>query len=222
MFIRNLIVQYTRDRSFYRLFPKHSEVIITCSTRRSSDEAVNIPTTVEDSLAQAAVQVAFARYGIVHRVKLHNQLTDQEKAGNLFLIAGLRSNVIMAQLNDAGLLPFRFKPAPGVGHIIVNHSNQKMHPETEPGVSDYAIVGILKNPWAPPESPARIYFAAGLDGLGTWAAAAQLVEAPRHLCRVLEAYDVSTRGGFEALLEVSSVGALSPSTAIMKVVPLHA
>jgi len=220
--IWNLIVQYVRDRSFYRLFPKHSDIIITCSTRRSSNEAVNIPTTVEDSLAQASVQVAFTKYGIAHRVKLHNHLTHDEKVGNLFLIAGLRSNVIMAELNEAGLLPFRFTPTPTGGHIIVNRANQKMHPDTQPGVYDYAIVGILKNPWAPPESSARIYFAAGLDGLGTWAAATQLVEKPRHLCRYLKAHDISTRSGFEALLKASSLGALSPSTSIGEVVPLQA
>lgn len=221
VWVRAAIIRYVRHRSFHDLFPKTSEIVVTCSTRRSNTELVNIPTTVEDSLAQAAVQVAFSKYGIPHRVKLHNQLTQDEKAGNLFLIAGVRSNTIMAELNDAGLLPLRFKACSTGRYIIVDHAGQDLHPEPQPGVQDYAVVGVLRNPWSRPGSSARIYFAAGLDGMGTWAAASQLVDGSRYLGRILRANDITPRGGFEGLITAHSAGALPPTTSIGKVVSLQ-
>jgi hypothetical protein len=211
LWLRSKWIERVTERSFYQLFPPTHEVLIVCATRSDLVVAPNVPTTVQDALAQAAIQAAFVRHGIPHRVKLHTQVSAEERMGDLFLVAGPGSNSLTKEFLAAVNFSFTFKGSQSDAYRIVDRKGHQLHPECDGAEDDYSILAAIRNPWAPPTRKARIYLAAGIEGLGTWGAASYISDSAGRLCKILRAHDIDCREGFEVLLCVKSSGPHTPN-----------
>jgi hypothetical protein len=145
----------------------------------------NLITTVEDSMAKGLILEGMLRNGIIIDIALHTDISSTARAGNLFLICGPVGNqVSRALLSRRDLnLPFKFK-RDGTWKIV-DSQGSVVHPDVDSIKSDYAIAAKLENPWAPSDRPAKIFLAAGIEGLGTWGAASLLIREPDMMVRYL-------------------------------------
>lgn len=200
-----------RERAFYCVFPKGEEVIIVVPSLGQSGP--NITMTFEDALACATVQNELARHGIHFRIKLHTQVTLEDRESNLFVIGGEVVNNLMAAVAVAAPLPVRAQMTT-VGTQLLDRTGNVVHPGIRFGETDYAIIAVLSNPWSSARGK-RLYLAAGAEGIGTWAAALQLAANTRLLRKRLQGLDISLRTHFEAVLNVRVRGHQLPTTSVM-------
>src|SRR5947207_1859682 len=82
-----------RARAFFELFSLSDEILIVVPSLGRSGP--NITMTFEDALACATAQTAFVKHGLSYRVKLHTQITPDDRASNLLLIGGEIVNDVM-------------------------------------------------------------------------------------------------------------------------------
>ncbi|HEU4758997.1 MAG TPA: hypothetical protein VFT91_03345, partial [Dehalococcoidia bacterium] len=116
-------------------------MLIVIPTQCDVDMAPNIPTTIEDSMAQAAIQSQFVQYGIGQEVWLHYSIPQERRAEHLFLICGPVSNSVSRALfsSQAVGIPFTFDVSDPDWKIL-NKYHRPAHPPPQPGVEDYAIL----------------------------------------------------------------------------------
>lgn len=217
LWIKEYVRSRIRDRAFCFLFaiPQGNTWVIVCPTQPDADFGPNRPTTFEDSLAQAELQTELAKRGMRTAVRTHLETTENHKSGNMALICGPVGNLVTRELLSKQRLPFMFREKDS-RHIIVDTSEQQLHPETVPGEVDFAILARIKNPWIAQSDTAFVFLAAGIHGLGTWGAAHLLAVRPDVVCRRLKADRFRGKDvEFAALIRVTRRGDYPPDTAIM-------
>lgn len=212
-----------RARLVKDLFPlsEQRRLIIICPSQSSAADSPNVATTHEDGLALAALLGKCVEHGIAHSVKLHTQVTDDDKAQDLFLICGPGGNTVTKQLfgTPSVGMAFHFVES-SRGWNIVGNDEQPVHPTVDGRDRDYAILARVRNPWARPSHPTFVYLAAGIYGLGTWGATYYMAnDAPSlaaHLRTGVGNFGSETR--FAAVVEVCRQGVSSPIVRLQKAV----
>jgi len=208
LWLIELFRKKVQSRAFFSLFPSNQEVVIVVPSLGQSGP--NITMTFEDALACATVQAEFIRHAIPYRVRLHTQVSNEDRAANLFVIGGEVVNQVMAAAASAIRLAVRAEPTPS-GTQIRDHTGHVVHPAIRGGETDCAMIGVLRNPWS--DDPyKRVYVAAGAEGIGTWAAALQLTTASASLLERLRALNVSPKDYFQAIFDVRVNGHQRPTT----------
>lgn len=146
----------------------------------------NIITTVEDSMAKGAILGSLIEKGLGQEIRLHSVLSETEKQEHLFLICGPAGNLISQSLlnNQRFLFPYKF--AKDVIWRIKDDKNSIIHPDVDSVTKDYAIIAKLPNPWSHPDYPKNLYFAAGIEALGTWGASHFLSNKTEKIIQYLE------------------------------------
>lgn len=216
----NLIRQRLRDRALGQLFGfgDHDRVFIVCSTQGDIGQA-GVPTTYEDAMAQATLQTRFAERGIHYSVKLHTELTTNEKEGHLVLIGGPVANSVTRDLlaRETVGLRYNFRPKGEWWVIVRCHNGKTVHSDPVLGEEDYGIVAKLRNPWSRSQSPTFIYLVAGVYGLGTWGAVHHLVNRTRHLkSRYKVDHETNFRHGFWAIIKSEGRQGQAPDTEVLE------
>lgn len=176
-----------KDRAFWNIYDieKNSRIILVIPTGgkcfdteiESAEEYQadpNLITTIEDSMAKASILSNLIDHGIQPEVKLHTQIDDLDKMEHLFLICGPVGNLLSRELLTRHDVPFPYKFVKNKTWEIQDAEGNPLHPEADFIKRDYAIMAKFSNPWSTSERPTNIYFAAGIEGLGTWAASYQL------------------------------------------------
>jgi hypothetical protein len=212
-----------RARLVKDLFPLSPErrLIIICPSQSNPADSPNVATTHEDALALAALLGKCVEHGIAHSVKLHTQITDDDKAQDLFLICGPGGNSVtkaLFNIPSAGI-GFHFLQSES-GWSVVGNDNQPVHPKVDGRERDYGVLARLRNPWARPGHPTFVYLAAGIHGLGTWGATYCLSnDVPRlagQLRSTVGRFGPDTR--FTAVVEVLRQGVSSPLVHLQRAV----
>lgn len=203
------------SRAFFQVFKPYEEVVIVVPSLGQSGP--NITMTFEDALACATAQTELVKQHVPYRVKLHTQVTPDDRAQNLFIIGGEVVNEVMAAIAAEIQLPIRAEP--NIAGTQIKHRGVTVHPPLQLGQTDYAIIGVLRNPWAN-DPTKRAYIAAGAEGVGTWAAVLQLTANAQQLAKHLRAHDISAKGHFQAVLDVEVHGYQLPASFIRRAIQL--
>lgn len=205
------------DRAFRRLYhlplPSRSAVKIICPSQ-PSDLGRNVPTTFEDSAAQALVQAALLRRRVEAGLMLHTAVSDLDKRDNLFLVCGPAGNTVTQSVLETVKLPFLFAQIAGSWKIVDRDGNVA-HPDPSAPHTDYGIAATLNNPWSLEER--RIWLAAGIRGLGTLGAARLMTER----INLLRAHAGSRLNeSFAALIEAKHAEPGPPEVAVLRLLHL--
>lgn len=207
------------DRAFVELVGKMkaSSLIVVCPTQPVVLGSPNTPTTYEDSLAQAEVQTQLSRRGLHHQVRLHSALQLSDLQQNLFLICGPVGNSVTRKLLEHDVMPFDFKKT-GEHWSIIDKAGTPRYSESTNENEDIALIAVVPNPWARPDSPTRVLLAAGIEGLGTWGAAVLLSSQANSLARRLRAERVDPAAPwFAGVVRVQRDESRPPLTKILEV-----
>jgi hypothetical protein len=202
-------------RAFFSVFRAGEEIVIVVPSLGHSEP--NITMTFEDALACASAQTEFVRHHVPYKVRLHTQITPDDRSQNMFIIGGEVVNDVTAAVASAAQLPVRAEP--NTAGTQITYRGVTLHPPLQFGKTDYAIIGVLQNPWSN-DPRKRVYIAAGAEGVGTWAAALQLTANAQQLARHLRAHDISAKGHFQAVLDVEVRGYQLPASYIRRVIQL--
>lgn len=197
-----LIERYRRWRgrkSFWKIYgiEENEKIILVVPTggkcidkdltsQNQPEDFPNIITTIEDSRAKASILRTFLDHGIQLEVKLHSQISDQEKMEHLFLICGPVGNLVSRELLARQDVSFHYKFVKDGIWKICDANGYQVHPEVDLINRDVAIIAKLQNPWSSSERPRYIFFAAGLEGLGTWGAAFTLSQKAEKVIQYLK------------------------------------
>lgn len=222
LWVRDYVKRRLTGRAFWRIFdidPTERVIVVVptggkCSDRDGPDSAPtpgpNILTTVEDSMARAAVYGALIAHGITPEVRLHSTISEDDLAEHLVLICGPAGNCVTRDLLARTDLfhPYTFSRDDGQWSIR-EADHTVVHAYTDGTTLDYAVIAKYRNPWSTERR--NVYVLAGLEGLGTWGAAQFLVTQSDVLVRYLKASRrVSSHACFSAVASVRRQGGEGP------------
>ena len=204
----NKLQHWLIDRNFWNIFDlaKNEKIILVMPTAETftskSPLDPNTITTIEDSMAMSSIISAFLDHGIEPKIKVHTEITEQDKEEHLILICGPVGNKITKELFTTRTMrfPFRFFYN-GKSWEIKDENGDVVHPEKN-STKDYAIMAKLSNPWSH-EHPKKIYLAAGIEGLGTWGAGCYLSKKVTGITKELKWRRASERSNFMSVVSVN-------------------
>lgn len=224
LWVRDKAKRRLTARAFWRIFdidPAERVVVVVptggkCSDRDGPDSTPlpgpNIITTVEDSMARAAVYGALIAHGITPEVRLHSTLSEDDRAEHLVLICGPAGNCVTRDLLARTDLLHHYTFFRDDGQWSIKDAEHTIvHAQTDGATLDYAVIAKYRNPWSRPTERRNVYVVAGLEGLGTWGAAYFLATQADVLVRYLKAPGrVNTHTCFSAVASVRREGGEFP------------